>query len=168
MVTAYIALGSNISKREDFLKDAVRMLTEHESIANVHTSTIYETKPVGYTEQNDFLNMVVKVDTSLSAFALLDLCQGIEQELGRKRVVKWGPRTIDLDILLYNQENIKSEHLMIPHPSMHERAFVMVPLVDLSREVYIPTIGLTAQEALSLLAQEEVEEVRVWGELDLS
>lgn len=84
-------------------------------------SSIYETDPVGYTDQDLFLNMAAAVKTSLSPFELLDLTQRIEKELGRKRDIRWGPRTADLDILLYNRENIETEQLIVPHPRMHER-----------------------------------------------
>ncbi|MCA0972691.1 2-amino-4-hydroxy-6-hydroxymethyldihydropteridine diphosphokinase [Halobacillus litoralis] len=162
---AYIALGSNLSEREEYLSQAIQILDRHESIRLIGRSTVYETEPVGYTDQNDFLNMVLKVSTSLSPVALLDVCQSIEEELGRKRVVKWGPRTIDLDILLYNQENMEAEHLTIPHPHMQERAFVMVPLANLSPDVEIPTLGKTAGEVASELPKEDVESLKVWGTL---
>ncbi|MGI8317304.1 2-amino-4-hydroxy-6-hydroxymethyldihydropteridine diphosphokinase [Halobacillus mangrovi] len=165
MNTAYIALGSNIAEREDFLKSAIEMLEEHSEIQVTEKSSVYETAPVGYTDQSDFLNMVVKVTTSLQPLQMLDHCQSIEAELGRERIVKWGPRTIDLDILLYNHENMKAERLMIPHPHMHERAFVMVPLAELAPEVILPHMNRSAEEILRGLPAEEVESMRIWGEV---
>ncbi|MGP4063157.1 2-amino-4-hydroxy-6-hydroxymethyldihydropteridine diphosphokinase [Halobacillus sp. H74] len=165
MNTAYIALGSNITKREEFLKDAITLLDEHNDIQVTKKSSVYETAPVGYKEQNDFLNMAIKVQTNLPPLHLLDYCQGIEQELGRKRVVKWGPRTIDLDILLYNHENMKAERLTIPHPHMQERAFVMVPLADLDADVVLPHIKQTVAEVLGHLPATEVESIREWGRI---
>lgn len=165
MNTAYIALGSNISPREDFLKDSLTLLEEHEGISVKEKSAVYETAPVGYMEQNDFLNMVIVIRTNLNPFDLLRYCQQIEGELGRKRVVKWGPRTIDLDILLYNHENMKAEQLTIPHPYMHERAFVMVPLADIAPRAYMPHLQRTAREAIDLLPSEEVISVREWGRI---
>lgn len=162
MNSAYIALGSNIPPREEFLQDAIALLDEHEKVTVEKKSAIYETAPVGFTEQNDFLNMVIQVATKLSPFHLLTYCQEIEKELGRKRVIKWGPRTIDLDILLYNHENMKTEHLTIPHPYMQERAFVMVPLADVDATVYLPHLQQTAGEVLDLLSSEEVGSVREW------
>ena len=106
----------------------------------VSTSSIYETEPVGYTEQASFLNMVVKVETDFTPFELLETTLTIEEELGRKRELKWGPRTLDLDILMFNQENIKSEKLTVPHPRMQERAFVMVPLKEIAIEKVLPAI----------------------------
>ena len=98
MVTAYIALGSNIDEREVYLSDALNLLEGKEEITITKRSSVYETDPVGYTDQNEFLNMVVEVETFSSPYELLDVCQSIEEELGRTRVVKWGPRTIDSDI----------------------------------------------------------------------
>lgn len=129
--TAYIALGSNIGRREEYLKKAVSLLHQHPSVEVTDISSIYETDPVGYTDQDLFLNMAAAVKTSLSPFELLDLTQRIEKELGRKRDIRWGPRTADLDILLYNRENIETEQLTVPHPRMHERMFVLVPLLEI-------------------------------------
>lgn len=127
-------MGSNMGDRLEMLKQAVRLLREHPSIDVSEISSLYETDPVGFTEQEPFLNMVVLVQTDLSAQALLDVCQEIERKLERKREVRWGPRTIDLDILLFNQDIVNSERLTIPHPRMHERAFVLVPLLELDDE----------------------------------
>lgn len=132
MNESYLSLGSNIGDRLDMLKQAVRLLAEHAAIEVAAISSLYETDPVGFTEQAAFLNMVVYVRTELSAHGLLEVCQEIEQKLQRKRLVRWGPRTIDLDILLYNQDDVKTERLVIPHPHMHERAFVLVPLIELN------------------------------------
>lgn len=165
MNTAFVALGSNLSKREEYLSEAIDMLNEHEAIRVSKRSSVYETEPVGYVDQNDFLNMVIQVETNMSAYQLLGQCQQIEQELGRKRVVKWGPRTIDLDILLFNDEHMTAERLTIPHPHMHERAFVMVPLVDVNPTVEIPTLHQTAQEVLDGLPKEEVRSMNEWGKI---
>ncbi|MDA7028355.1 2-amino-4-hydroxy-6-hydroxymethyldihydropteridine diphosphokinase [Bacillus sp. CLL-7-23] len=129
--TAYIALGSNIAPREVYLKKAIQLLHQHPCVTVFDISSIYETEPVGYTEQDLFLNMVVGIKTSLSPFKLLQLMQSIENELGRTREIRWGPRTADLDILLYNRENIETEQLIIPHPRMNERLFVLIPLLEI-------------------------------------
>ncbi|MCP8971156.1 2-amino-4-hydroxy-6-hydroxymethyldihydropteridine diphosphokinase [Ectobacillus ponti] len=133
--TAYLALGSNIGDRAAFLSEAVSSLRGHPDIQVEALSSIYETDPVGYTEQDKFLNMAVKVSTSLSPGELLAYIQETERQLGRKREIHWGPRTIDLDILLFNHENIVAENLIIPHPRMHERAFVLVPLLEINAEM---------------------------------
>ncbi|WP_374723869.1 2-amino-4-hydroxy-6-hydroxymethyldihydropteridine diphosphokinase [Calidifontibacillus erzurumensis] len=133
---AFIGLGTNEGNREKFLKEAIQMLAAHRCISIVDYSSIYETEPVGYTEQPLFLNMVVKIATSLTALELLDSIQKIENDLGRKRNIRWGPRTIDLDILLYNKENIKSERLIVPHPRMFERSFVVIPLLEIDKDLF--------------------------------
>ncbi|WP_044895770.1 2-amino-4-hydroxy-6-hydroxymethyldihydropteridine diphosphokinase [Bacillus alveayuensis] len=156
----YIALGSNIGNRLRYLHDAVKKLDEHEQISVVDTSSIYETEPVGYVEQDDFLNMVIQVKTTLSPFALFEVTQKIEIVLGRKREIHWGPRTLDLDILLYNHENIETEQLIIPHPRMLERAFVLVPLLELNPNIDIPS----NQKSLRLIIDElpDKEGIRIW------
>ncbi|MFB1051035.1 2-amino-4-hydroxy-6-hydroxymethyldihydropteridine diphosphokinase [Paraliobacillus sp. JSM ZJ581] len=155
MNTSYIALGSNISPRHDYLNQAIQSIKEKENIYVRAVSSIYETAPIGYTEQSSFLNMVIEIETNLSAIALLKVCQSIEKELGRKRIKRWGPRTIDLDILLYNQENMKTERLVIPHPRMHERAFVLVPLNEINPNAYIPSVQRDVSNALSLIPAED-------------
>lgn len=108
-------------------------------------SSIYETAPVGYLNQDAFLNLVIRLETSLSPLSLLDTCQEIEQILQRERLIRWGPRTVDLDVLLYGQEQLTTERLIIPHPHMYERAFVLVPLRELMPALSLPE-GLDTQE----------------------
>jgi len=158
--TAFIALGSNIGNRYDNLVNAINQLVSYPVIRLVNISSVYETDPVGYVDQDLFLNMVIKVQTSLSALELLDLCLKIEVELGRKREIKWGPRTIDLDILTFNQENIESEKLHVPHPRMLERAFVLVPLVEIDENLRLPGVD----KPLNILLDElpDKEGVRLW------
>ncbi|MGG1862538.1 2-amino-4-hydroxy-6-hydroxymethyldihydropteridine diphosphokinase [Bacillus safensis] len=149
--TAYIALGSNIGKKETYLKEAVKKLHEHPEIQVELISSIYETTPVGYENQDDFLNMAVKITTSLRPEELLSLTQTIEQELGRTREVRWGPRTVDLDILLYNRENIETEQLVVPHPRMYERLFVLVPMSEICPEIgEVQINAVTDQEGVSI------------------
>lgn len=132
MNKSYLSLGSNMGDRFEMLKQAVQLLNQHPQVKVQSISSLYETDPVGFTDQDPFLNMVVQVQTELTALELLDVCQEIEQKLHRKRLVRWGPRTIDLDILLYNQDNMKTERLIIPHPRMHERNFVLIPLLEIA------------------------------------
>ncbi|MBR0604299.1 2-amino-4-hydroxy-6-hydroxymethyldihydropteridine diphosphokinase [Bacillus safensis] len=149
--TAYIALGSNIGKKETYLKEAVKKLHEHPEVQVELISSIYETTPVGYENQDDFLNMAVKITTSLRPEELLSLTQKIEQELGRTREVRWGPRTADLDILLYNRENIETEQLVVPHPRMYERLFVLVPMSEICPEIgEVQINAVTDQEGVSI------------------
>ncbi|WP_462409977.1 2-amino-4-hydroxy-6-hydroxymethyldihydropteridine diphosphokinase [Neobacillus sp. Marseille-QA0830] len=156
--TAFIALGSNVGTRYENMTSAIRHLTGNKEIRLVNYSSVYETDPVGYEDQDLFLNMVIKVTTDLNPFELLDRCLLIETELGRKRAIRWGPRTIDLDILLYNQENIESEKLIVPHPRMLERAFVMVPLLELN-----PDLRMFEKEQLTpWFITLPKEGVRIW------
>ncbi|WP_226038337.1 2-amino-4-hydroxy-6-hydroxymethyldihydropteridine diphosphokinase [Aquibacillus saliphilus] len=162
MITAYIALGSNIQPRHSFLLNAISQIDNHDEIKVTSKSQIYETEPVGLKEQENFLNMVVEVSTSLKPLQLLGYCQGIEKELGRKREIRWGPRTIDLDILLYNQENIKTEQLIVPHPRMHERAFVLIPLKDIDPMIIIPTVNKNVSVILDEATVEDKKGVIKW------
>jgi len=157
---AYISLGSNIGNRIEYLHEAVKMLDGEEKINVVSVSSIYETDPVGYVEQDSFLNIVLEICTSLSPFDLLNICQSIENELGRKRIIRWGPRTIDLDILLYNHENIESEKLNIPHPRIEERAFVMIPLLEIAPKIQLPNKSVPLIESNEFLQGKEG--VRIW------
>ncbi|NUK32004.1 2-amino-4-hydroxy-6-hydroxymethyldihydropteridine diphosphokinase [Parageobacillus sp. VR-IP] len=157
---AYIALGSNIGNRLYYLREAVKALDNHEQISVTATSSIYETEPVGYINQDKFLNMVVKITTALSPFALLEVTQKIEQKFGRKREIRWGPRTLDLDILLYNHENIETEQLIIPHPRMTERAFVMIPLLEINHDIHIPNVSQCLEDFIDRLPDREG--VRIW------
>lgn len=138
MKKAFISIGSNIGDRLDHLKQSTRALHSHEGISVLSVSSIYETAPVGYTDQADFLNLTTEIETELSAHALLTVCQEIEQELGRVRDIRWGPRTVDLDILLYNNESIEIEDLVVPHPRMHLRAFVLIPLLEIAPTIVHP------------------------------
>ncbi|PEM24353.1 2-amino-4-hydroxy-6-hydroxymethyldihydropteridine diphosphokinase [Bacillus wiedmannii] len=132
---AYIALGSNIGERYTYLTEAIQFLNKNPYIQVNDISSVYETEPVGYTDQSCFLNLVIKISTNLSPQELLKITQRVENGLGRKREIRWGPRTIDLDILLYNQENIEAENLIVPHPRMFERAFVIVPLLEINQDI---------------------------------
>jgi 2-amino-4-hydroxy-6-hydroxymethyldihydropteridine diphosphokinase len=138
----YMGLGSNIGERERYLREAVQWIGQQPDIRNLRSSSLYETKPVGYTEQADFLNAVVSFSTSKTAFECLDLIQMIENELGRKRIIHWGPRTIDIDLLLYGNAIINSDRLIVPHPRILERAFVIIPMVELNPNLQIPNRGL--------------------------
>ena len=132
MNTVYLSIGTNIGEREGNLVEAVRQLVATKNIHVQKVSSIYETAPVGYVDQQSFLNIAVVLETTLQAFEMLNVCQAIEQQLGRVRLIRWGPRSIDLDILLFNHENIETESLIVPHERMYERAFVLVPLAEIS------------------------------------
>lgn len=161
-VIAYIALGSNIEPREGYLNNAIQALSEHQDIEVVNQSAVYETVPKGYTDQADFLNMVVVVQTDLDAHELLDVCQAIELDLKRVRKFKDGPRTIDLDILLFGAETIETDRLTVPHPRLHERAFVLFPLAEVAPGVVVPHLANgpnTVQELRDALPDSEKADV---------
>lgn len=162
MNQVFIGLGTNIEPREDYLKEALMLLQSYDAIQLKKKSSIYETEPVGYTEQADFLNMVIEVSTTLTPFELLEVCQDIELKLGRKRIIRFGPRTIDLDILLFNQENIETEQLTIPHLRMHERAFVLVPLAEIARTTVVSRWNKTVMDLLKELPDQDIDGVRKW------
>ncbi|MFB4168669.1 2-amino-4-hydroxy-6-hydroxymethyldihydropteridine diphosphokinase [Virgibacillus sp. JSM 102003] len=162
MKTAYLALGTNIEPREEHLTSALEMLQEDNKIFISQQSSIYETAPVGYTDQADFLNMVIEVETSLLPIDLLDFCQNIELQLGRKKVIRFGPRTIDLDILVYNQENRKTDNLTIPHPRMHERAFVLIPLHEIAPNLLLYKSDKTVSDYLNELSESDIKDVTRW------
>ncbi|CDQ37748.1 MULTISPECIES: 2-amino-4-hydroxy-6-hydroxymethyldihydropteridine diphosphokinase [Virgibacillus] len=162
MNKVYLALGTNIEPREQHLESGLRGIMEHPNITVTRQSSIYQTAPVGYTNQADFLNMVIEIETSCSPLALLDYCQTLEQELGRERTIRFGPRTIDLDILLYNQENSKTERLIIPHPRMHERAFVLIPLHEIAPDIVIPEQERRVSELIKKLPGKDIKDVSIW------
>ena len=155
MNKVYIGLGANIGNRKGYLEQAIERLEEHRDITIEEVSSIYETKPIGYDNQDDFLNMVLCLRTTLGHIELLDVCQAIENYLGRKRTIRFGPRTIDLDILLYDNQNIATERLIVPHPRMHERAFVLVPLNEIASNLVIPGLNKTVIQALKGITDQD-------------
>jgi 2-amino-4-hydroxy-6-hydroxymethyldihydropteridine diphosphokinase len=132
MARAYIGLGSNLGDQLVNLKKAIKLINQIEGTEVIVVSPVYLTEPVGYEDQPWFYNCVAGIATELTPEQLLAALQGIENRLGRVRTVRWGPRTVDLDILLYGSLQVESEELTIPHPRMRERAFVMVPLADIA------------------------------------
>lgn len=141
MIKVYIGLGSNLNDPLSQLKKAIISLEMVPSTSVSKTSSFYKSKPVGPQDQPDFVNAVVELDTELSAHVLMDYLKGIENAQGRVREQKWGPRTLDLDILLYGDEIIQGEHLEVPHVEMHKRGFVLLPLDEISPDCVIPGIG---------------------------
>jgi dihydroneopterin aldolase/2-amino-4-hydroxy-6-hydroxymethyldihydropteridine diphosphokinase len=136
--TAYLGLGSNMGDRQKHIMDMVDMLKNTPGITLNAVSPIYETKPVGYADQDDFLNGAVEITTIMDPFQLLDVCMRIENALERRRTVKWGPRTADMDILFYGELVMATEKLTIPHPLLHERGFVLLPLMDIAPDKVHP------------------------------
>ena len=154
MAAVYIAMGSNMGKRVATLELARKQLAEAGSLVLTGSSPYYETEPEGLLDQPHFVNSVLRVKPDLPPGELLQRLQGIERALGRQRGIRWGPRTIDLDILLYDDIIVKEETLEIPHPRMHERRFVLEPLCDIAPEVRHPLLRKTARELLRGLGPE--------------
>ena len=149
MATAYVGLGSNLGDRMTMLQMAVRRLEPLGRVTEV--SSLYETEPVGYLEQPPFLNAVVALDTALAPADLMDGLLGIERDLGRMRSFQNAPRTLDLDLLLVDDMILDTTELTLPHPRLLERAFVLVPLVELAPEMAHPVSGQSMREILGSL-----------------
>jgi 2-amino-4-hydroxy-6-hydroxymethyldihydropteridine diphosphokinase len=157
----YIGIGSNIGDRLKNIKKAITLMAEHVKL--VEKSCIYETEPAGGIEQGWFLNCVVKLTSAMPPFKLFRLLKSIEKMIGRKKKLKWGPRIIDLDILLYNDEIINKKILKIPHPEMHRREFVLIPLKDIYPDFIHPVFKKTIPEMLSTSEVDRLG-VRVYDE----
>lgn len=151
MPVAYIGLGSNMGDKTANLKRAIEELGKVPGNKVLAVSSFYETEPVGNIEQDWFINAAVKIETDLTPRELLEVLLKIEKELGRVRDERWGPRTIDLDILLYDDLALNEEGLAIPHPYLHERGFVLVPLSEIAPEVIHPIFKRSIQELLEVL-----------------
>lgn len=135
---AYIGAGSNMGEKEENIKAAIEIIKSSVATKVIKVSKFYETKPVGFIEQDDFINCAFEIKTLLSPLELMNYLMDIEKELKRERVIKWGPRTIDLDVLLYDDLINSQEEIIIPHPRMHERLFVLMPLADIAPYVLHP------------------------------
>ena len=181
-VTAYLGLGTNLGDRLKNLERAARLLfpspegrcpeTSAEPGVSMslkdggyfqplRSSSIYETAPWGYTNQPDFLNCVLEVETDLPSDQLLDITQAVEREMGRKWSRQYGPRVIDVDILFFGSQTIDQTDLKIPHPRLHQRAFVLVPLAELVPELTHPVLGLTLLEIKAKV--DGKSGVKLWG-----
>ena len=146
MALAYLGLGSNIGDREESLNNAIAELSGVPGIQVTKISSRYETKPYGKTDQPDFMNMAVEVDTNLTPLDLLETVLGIEHDLGRVRTEVWGPRSIDIDVLLYEDLELKLTDLKVPHPEMHLRSFVLDPLNEIAPKREHPTLQMTVEK----------------------
>lgn len=146
--TAYIALGSNIGDKERYLKQAVQSLDEVPSCKVEQVSSFITTKPYGVADQDDFLNGCLRLKTLLTPRELLDVLHGIEQDAGRERTVHWGPRTLDLDIIFYDDLILEENDLCIPHVDMHRREFVLKPLHEIAPYKHHPCTHKTVREML--------------------
>ncbi len=145
-----------MGERLDILLEAINRLNNMQRIDVTKVSHVYETEPVGGPKQINYLNAAVEVETILDAKGLLKVCLNTEKEMGRSRLERWGPRTIDIDILLYGDLIMKNVDLTIPHPLMHERGFVLQPLSDIAPEIFHPVIGLTIKDLMKRVGKKDI------------
>ena len=152
MARAYVGIGSNLGDRRKQMCEAIDLLRGHGGIEVLAVSSLIETEPVGGPRgQPAFLNGALELETDLDPLALLDMLLSVEDRLGRERSVRSGPRTIDLDLLLYDLRVIARDRLEVPHPKMRERRFVLEPLAEIAPDAVDPATGLTANELLNRL-----------------
>jgi len=150
MPVVYLSLGSNMGERGANIAAAIKKLGEN-GIAVLKSSSVIETLPYGRTNQPAFLNCALKCETALSPEELLDATLNIERELGRVRTVRWGPRPIDIDIVFYENELIRTSALTVPHPDAHNRDFVLEPLCEIDSGLTHPVFGVSVRELLTRL-----------------
>lgn len=153
--TAYLGLGGNVGDVATAMRTALERIDSDPDCSVTAVSPVYKTPPWGPVEQDWYLNACAEIETGLEPRALLDLALAVERGLGRVRVERWGPRTLDIDILIYGDEPVELPNLTIPHPRMTERAFVMVPLADIAPERVIG--GKTTAEHAEAFAGEPLE-----------
>ena len=157
-VIAYLGIGSNLGDPVENCRNALREISSLKNTQVLRRSSLYRTEPVGDTPQDWFVNGVVEVRTTFPAPQLVKALQWVEQALGRQRNERWGPRTIDIDILLFGQEIIKTESLVVPHPEMHKRRFVLVPVNEIASYVIHPLYGVSMKGLLDRLEDDHTVE----------
>jgi 2-amino-4-hydroxy-6-hydroxymethyldihydropteridine diphosphokinase len=145
-ITAYIGIGSNVGDKTANCRKGIELLAEAGRVVSV--SSLYYTEPIGFKEQEDFVNAVAGIETDLAPEDFLSLCRALEDRLGRTRTMRWGPRTLDLDILLYGSLVMDLPDLIIPHPLMATRKFVLIPLVEINPEAVHPVLHKSASQLL--------------------
>ena len=156
MTIAYIGLGSNMKSPKQQIKSAIKSIEEIAAIQVLSVSSLYKSKPIGPQNQDDYINAVAKIDTDLMPHELLECMQGIENEQGRIRKERWGPRTLDLDILMFGDEIIKDDKLTIPHSDIENRSFVLAPLAEIDFNCLIPGKGMV-RDLLAIIGQDDLE-----------
>lgn len=152
---AYIGIGTNLGDRFANIKTAIDHLKAEEKIVSLFASSLYETEPVGYSNQPEFINGVLKLETHYSLQELFLLLKGIEKKMGRVKTIKYGPRIIDLDILFYENVIYIELDITVPHPHLHKRAFVLYPLSELAKDYFHPLYALSIESLKERLVNEE-------------
>jgi 2-amino-4-hydroxy-6-hydroxymethyldihydropteridine diphosphokinase len=155
MCVAYIGFGSNIGDRLKHIQNAIHALSKTEGITLQEISSVYKTDPVGYETQEPFLNGVAAIQTNLSPLSLLRTLKDIEIAVGRQHRIRWGPREIDLDLLIYGDLRLQTEKLVVPHPAMHLRGFVLVPLAEIAPDLVHPVFQETIETLLEHLEDDK-------------
>lgn len=161
-IRCYLGLGSNIGDREINLRRAVDLLTSHPEIRVTRVSSIFQTSPMHYLDQPLFLNVALEAETSLTPEELLEVCKQIEKDVGREENFRFGPRKVDVDILLYDEMEIDEEGLRIPHSRMLLRKFVLIPLLEIDKKIKLPDGGSLKAALLALGEDDEVNFYKKW------
>ena len=144
----FIGIGSNVGNRLENIKNAIELINDSKDCKVVKTSEVYESKAFGVKDQNDFLNSVICIDTNLEPVNLLEFLKNIESKIGRTKTKKWGPREIDLDILLFSDKVFSENDLTIPHKGIQERDFVMIPLTEIESEIVHPVLKVKIKDLI--------------------
>jgi len=145
---AYIGIGSNLGDKLNYCEKAIAKILKVKQHRLLAKSSFFKTEPVGYVSQDWFVNTVIKIETELEALELLRTLKTIEAQLGRTETIRWGPRRIDLDILFFDDVQIQTEELKVPHPLVQDRKFVLVPLAEIDRQLIHPVLKKTIQELI--------------------
>jgi 2-amino-4-hydroxy-6-hydroxymethyldihydropteridine diphosphokinase len=151
----YIGIGSNLGDKVNQCEKAISEILKVDYHKLLARSSLFKTKPIGYTSQDWFINGVIKIETDLEPLELLRRLKDIESRLGRKETLRWGPRSIDLDILLFDEKKIQMEELQIPHPRLQERQFVLVPLAEIDRHLIHPVLKKSIGDLLKNLTEDQ-------------
>ena len=158
---AYIGIGSNLGDKVYQCETAISDILRADQNKLLAKSSLFKTKPIGYTSQDWFINGVIKIETDLEPLELLQVLKDIESRLGREKTFRWGPRVIDLDILLFDEEEIEMEGLQIPHPRLQERQFVLIPLAEIDPDVIHPVLKKRIRELLENIKEDQgVEKIQ--------